>query len=175
MLLDLLTTRHWLFPSISLYTGSHKEQPSLGRPVPSHFIRVRPAIRLPAQANQGPFLASGTGKPGCCCMPRLKNKFFPSLMQKVWSAAAVLQHLLPLTARLPKPSPSVHVTQYFSASWLHTNNFTSKWAKRGDTRLGTLQRPVKGQPMKPRPSSTKRMNPFPSRPPNSRDGGAALR
>jgi hypothetical protein len=93
MLLDLLTTRHWLFPSISLYTGSHKEQPSLGRPVPSHFIRVRPVIRLPAQANQGPFLASGTGKPGCCCMPRLKNKFFPSLMQKVWSAAAVLQHL----------------------------------------------------------------------------------
>jgi hypothetical protein len=93
------------------------EQPSLGRAVPSHFIRVRPAVRLPAQANQGPFLASGTGKPGCCCMPRLKNKFLPSPMQKVRSAAAVLQHLPPFTARLPKPSPPVHVTQYFSASW----------------------------------------------------------
>lgn len=113
---------------------------------------MRPAIRLPAQANQGPSPASGTGKPGCCCMPRLKNKFLPSLMQKVWSAGcrATVPTYPPSTARLSSFFSYfrlLHSILLSLVGWLSTIHHQPSLLNglNGATHASYLQRPVRAK------------------------------
>lgn len=129
---------------------------------PIHF-KVRPSLyAIPAQANRGRRLASGTGGPGYCCISHVKNTSRLSYARESGVQPVVLRCL---------NSTAGELAFHFSALSSTPTRLTSKW---GNTRLGALQ----GR-SKPRTAAKRAKNIMDARSesllgdaPNSRDGGA---
>jgi hypothetical protein len=122
--------------------GTYSNLHSPARPISFHPSATRCTASRPSES--GSISCFGNWQTRLLSYASSQNKFFPSLMQKVWSAAAVLQHLLSQNCTAAE---LVNFQPFYSI--LQPCGFTptaliSEWAKRGSTRLGTLQKPVKG-------------------------------